>query len=136
MTRKIVFLFSICLWSFLLSACGEKRTEASRGKDLDFQIVMMEQAPKEVRQMIMEKKQQPFFFTYREEGQLYICVGYGEKSSGGYSITVEGLTEADNAVYVDTNLIGPGTEDTKIQGTSYPCLVIRTKDIDKAVVYD
>lgn len=138
MTRKKMLFccIMICLCSFLFLACQGKKANAQPQKDLDFQIVMMEQVPQEVTQMIEEKKQTPFSFTYKEEKSLYICVGYGEKNSGGYSITVEHLSEAENAVYVKTNLIGPNKEDFQIQGTSYPCLVIQTEDIDKAVVFE
>ena len=86
--------------------------------------------------MIEEKKRMPFRFTYEDDGMLYICIGYGEKPSGGYSITVDELMEAENAVYVNTSLIGPDNEDVKVKGTSYPNLIIRTKDIDKAVVFE
>ena len=134
--RKRLFLCCICICSFLLPACGKENTTIHQIKDLDFQIVMKEQAPEEVVQLIDEKKHNSFSFTYKEENKLYICVGYGKKNSGGYSITVESLFEADNAVYVDTNLIGPSKEDIEIGGNSYPCLVIQTEDIDKSVVFE
>lgn len=136
MTRKKLILCCICVCSFLLYACGLKGEKIAKIRDLNFQIVPLEQTPEELVQLVEEKKSNPFSFTYKDERKLYICVGYGKKNSGGYSITVENLFEADNAVYVDTNLIGPTKEDTKIQGTSYPCLVVQTEDVDKAVVFE
>lgn len=137
MRKKELFCsIMLCFCSVFLFACKGEMTNEKSGRDLTFQIVTSEQIPTEMIQMIEEKKQTPFSFTYREDKSLYICVGYGEKNSGGYSITVEYLSEAENAVYVKTNLIGPTKEEAKIQGTSYPCLVIQTEDIDKTVVFE
>ena len=38
-------------------------------------------------------------------------MGYGTQETGGYSIAVNALYETANAIYVDTNLIGPAPED-------------------------
>ena len=137
MCKKLLYCFLIlCFCSCWLVACKGKQENVQSEKALDFQIVMLDKAPQEVLQMVEEKKKNPFSFTYKEEKSLYICVGYGKKPSGGYSITVEHLAESENAVYVKTSLIGPSKEDAKIKGTSYPCLVIQTQDIDKAVVFE
>ena len=133
----IGYLFGLFLLTAgVLGGCMHREAQIKKIRDLEFEILTEEQVGTELFRMIEEKKQTPFRFTYQEEGMLYICIGYGEKPSGGYSITVDELMEAENAVYVNTNLIGPDKEDTEVGGISYPNLIIRTGDIDKAVVFE
>lgn len=126
---------SLVIMLCVAAGCMQKEGGVSKLRDLDFEILTQDQVGDELSQMIEEKKVLPFRFTYQEDGMLYICIGYGKKPSGGYSITVDELMEAENAIYVDTNLIGPDKEDSKIKGISYPHLVIRTQDLDKSVVF-
>jgi len=120
----------------LLGGCMQRKVEVQKIRDLDFEVLTTEQVGSELSEMIEGRKTEPFRFTYQDGGMLYICVGYGEKPSGGYSITVEQLMEAGNAIYVHTNLLGPTKEDTGVKGTSYPNLIICTRDIDKVVVFE
>lgn len=132
---QLLTIFCVGAILFFAGGCMQKADGITKLRDLDYKIVTAEQAGEELVQMIEEKKALPFRFTYQEEGTLYICIGYGKKPSGGYSITVEELMEADNAIYVDTNLLGPSPEDSEVKGTSYPLLIIRTRDLDKCVVF-
>ena len=82
-----------------------------------------------------EKKTESFKLTYEAEGSLYLCIGYGEQATGGYSISVAELYLSENAIYFDTNLIGPDPSETVSETVSYPYLVIRTEYLDKPVVF-
>lgn len=88
--------------------------------------------------MVEEKKTQGFKMTYQDGGFLYICMGYGEQETGGYSIAVNALYETENAVYFDTTLLGPkpGENDGKKQSPSYPYVVVKTEMVEKPVVFD
>ena len=83
-----------------------------------------------------EKKQEPYKLTFEDNDFLYICIGYGEQKSGGYSIAVLELYETQNAVYVHTNLLGPTEEEAKKQAPSWPHIVVKTQKKDKTVVFD
>ena len=70
---------------------------------------------------------------------MYICVGYGEQVSGGYSIAVNALYLTENAIYADTTLLGPDPSDPaagKKNSVSCPYIVLKTEFIDKPVVFD
>ena len=56
--------------------------------------------------------------------------------TGGYSISVDELFLADNAVYIDTNLIGPSEKDYVTNAVTYPYVVVKTEFIDKTVVFN
>ena len=79
---------------------------------------------------------QGFKLTYADEGYLYICIGYGKQESGGYSVTVNDLYETENAVYVNTNLLGPKAGSTPATSPSYPYIVLKVEFREKTVVFD
>ena len=121
---------------FGVFACGKKQDTMEKIKDLECTIIPEENIPEELLAMIEEKKENPFKMTFEDQGFLYICVGYGVQQTGGYSIAMNALYETANAIYVDTNLIGPQPEEKSNIVASYPYVVIKTEFIDKPVVFD
>lgn len=105
-------------------------------KDLEFTVIAEDNIPEELFGKIEEKKKEAFKITFEDKGFLYVCVGYGTQQTGGYSIAVNDMFETANAVYVDTNLIGPKPEEKSNQVESYPYIVLKTEFIDKPVVFD
>ena len=106
---------------------------------LEFTVLAEENIPEELRTVIEEKKSSAFKVTYQDNGFLYICVGYGQQVSGGYSITVNALYLTDNAIYADTTLLGPDPADPateKKKAPSCPYIVLKTEFIDKPVVFE
>ena len=103
-----------------------------------FTVIAEDNIPEELFQAIEEKKTEGFKITYQDKGFVYICMGYGQQETGGYSITVNSLYETDNAVYFDTTLIGPkpGENEGKKVSKSYPYIVVKTEMIDKPVVFE
>ena len=79
---------------------------------------------------------QGFKLTYADEGYLYICIGYGKQERGGYSVTVNDLYETENAIYVNTNLLGPKAGSTPATSPSYPYIVLKVEFREKTVVFD
>ncbi|MDE6203545.1 MAG: protease complex subunit PrcB family protein [Lachnospiraceae bacterium] len=121
----------------LLTGCaftggGKEKDALEKIKDLEFTVLADENIPEELKTVIEEKKGNAFKVTYQDNGFLYICIGYGEQVSGGYSITVNDLYLTENAIYADTTLLGPDPADTTIKkdSPSYPYIVIRTKFVD------
>ena len=123
----------------LLAGCGRHRDPMEKIKDLEFTVLAEENIPEELRTVIEEKKSSAFKVTYQDNGFLYICVGYGQQVSGGYSITVNALYLTDNAIYADTTLLGPDPADPateKKKAPSCPYIVLKTEFIDKPVVFE
>ena len=75
----------------LLSGCTLLSEEKIKLRDLDFTVLSEEKIPEELKTILEEKKSAPFQITYTDKQNLYICVGYGEQETGGYSIAVEEL---------------------------------------------
>lgn len=139
--RKIKksILISVCmqiLCAFVLSGCQITQDAGMKLRDLEFTLVSDDVMPEELKILIDERKTEEFKFTYSDKESLYICIGYGEQTTGGYSIAVNELYLTDNAIYVDTNLLGPSPKEKENPAVSYPYIVIRTEFLDKAVVFE
>lgn len=134
---RMILLFSfVMLVMVVFAGCKSKDGEIKRVRDLDFTVVEDADVPEEVMNIINEKKKQPFSTSYVYSDELYIIVGYGEKATGGYSIAVEDLFLAPNAVYIDTNLIGPSENDCVTNRVTYPYIVVKTEFVDKIIVFN
>lgn len=134
--KTIITLLLIIITVFGLIGCKKDKSEIKKIKDLEFTVVEEADLPGELREVIDEKKEKPFRLHYSNNDFLYIVVGYGKQNSGGYSIAVEELFLTDNAIYFDTNLIGPSQDDLVTQGVTYPYIVVKLEYIDKKIVFD
>lgn len=129
-------LLTIMIMATLLTGCKTEDTDIKKIKDLDFTVVEDADLPGELKEIIDEKKERPFKMTYSNKDNLYIVVGYGKQNSGGYSIAVEELYLTKNAIYINTNLIGPSKEDMVSQGITYPYVVVKLEYMDERVVFN
>ena len=125
------------VWILLLLLCGcsVQTNKREKLRDLEYRILEEREIPADLRAILEEKREKEFKLTYEEEKKLYLCIGYGEQETGGYSIAVKELYLSENAVYFDTNLMGPGKEEAASQAKSYPYLVVQTEDVGKPVVF-
>lgn len=117
-----------------LTGCQIQTNATKKLSDLDYTIVSGRELPEELYTILEEKKTEGFKLTYEEDDALYLCVGYGEQKTGGYSITVNELYLSENAIYFDTSLIGPGEKEAAA-GASFPYLTVKTGYLDKPVVF-
>lgn len=134
--KTLMALLLIITAVFGLSGCKKEESEIKKIRDLDFTVVEDADLPGELKEIIDEKKEKPFRLHYSNKDYLYIAVGYGKQNSGGYSIAVEELFLTDNAIYIDTNLIGPSQDEMVMQGVTYPYIVVKLEYIDKKIVFE
>ena len=126
----------VSIMAAMLSACGGETEKEEDRNNLEFTVVSEDRLPDELKEILDQKKESAFKLTYADEGYLYICVGYGKQESGGYSVTVNELYETDNAIYVNTNLLGPKAGSSPGTSPSYPYIVLKIEFRDKTVVFD
>ena len=131
MMSLIVLIMGIC------SSCQSKNKKVERVKDLEFTVVPDQNVPKELLQIINEKKESPFKLKYTSTDNefLYIVVGYGAQNTGGYSISVDDLYLTTNAIYIDTNLIGPSKNEEITMVSTYPYVVVKLPYQEENVVF-
>lgn len=113
-------------------AIGEVANEKQR--DLEFTVVAQKDIPEKLQEVITEKEEKPFQISFSLGEALYIAVGYGEQQTGGYSISVNELYETENAIVIDTTLIGPEAGENAAEGASYPYVVVKTEAIEDKTI--
>lgn len=133
--RNVMLVVSILFACLFCTACKTKQTKVEKLKDVDFTVVKEADIPEELKKIIDEKKKEPFKLTFstNDKDYLYIAVGYGKQPSGGYSVTVDEVYLTKNALYVDTNLVGPSRGDLVSQAITYPYVVIKIEFMNEEV---
>ncbi len=134
--KQMMFYMMLGVMLLFVGCSKKEQGQPEKIRDLELTVVAEEMLPAELLTVVTEKKTAPFKFTFQDGNYLYICIGYGEQESGGYSITVEDLYLTENAVYVKTCLIGPGADVPNDGVKSYPYIVIKTEYLDYSVVFD
>lgn len=119
----------------VLAGCITTEEPADKIADLEFTVVPEEEIPQELAKLIQEKKVNEFKLSYSADGKLYIVAGFGEKSTGGYSVRVNALYLTENAIVFDTDLLGPAKDEEVSQAESWPYIVICTVDRPESVVF-
>ncbi len=135
MAKKIWLSLLACISLLvLLTGCGMGEGEAEREK-VDFTVVSEERRPEELTKLLEQKKMEEFHLTYTDGEALYICIGYGEQPTGGYSIRVQEFSIAGENLYVDTLLVGPESAKEAEKTPSYPMIVLKTEQREVQVSF-
>lgn len=117
-----------------IQGCKFKIITEEEKREIPFVIVSEECIPKELASLIEQRKEQEIKLTYVDEDKRYIIIGYGKQNTGGYSIYIKDLYAAQNAIYVDTCLMGP-KEQSKKNAPSYPVMVLQISEMGLPVVF-
>ena len=120
----------------LLAGCAILSEEKIKLRDLEFTVLSEDKIPEELMSILEEKKSKTFQITYSDNEFLYICIGYGEQETGGYSIAVNELYLTETNICVNTSLLGPEASDKGNKTPSYPYIVLKTEFLDKTVIFD
>lgn len=122
--------------TFLLGGCTLLSEEKIKLRDLEFTVLGEEKIPEQLAAIIEEKKKEPFQITYTDNANLYICIGYGEQETGGYSIAVNELYLTDTNIVVNTSLLGPEAPSQENKTPSSPYIVIKTEYLEQTVTFE
>ncbi len=118
------------------ASCGVEGRAAKKVADLEYAVVEEKDIPEELGAMMEERKAADFKMTYESEDALYIVHGYGEQETGGYSIQVKDCYLTENAIYFDTELIGPRKGEQVSKSPSYPSIVVKTEKREESVIFN
>ncbi len=128
-----LLLFFALLPLCMTAGCGTEKGEYTKIGDVEFTVVEEADVPKELLDIIKEKKSEHFKLTYLAEDALYLAQGYGEQPSGGYSIAVEELFQAKEGICMKTTLIGPAADEKVTTAVTYPYIVIKLPKMETEV---
>lgn len=126
-------LLGMALFCLLFTGCIREGS-LERIRDLEFTVLPQSEIPLEYLDFIEANKAQPLKLTYMTEEYMYIAVGYGEQSVGGYSISVDELYLTENAIVIDTTLHGPKESELE-EIASYPYLVVKLEKIELPILF-
>jgi len=136
MEKRIKSMLCLLVIVVFVCACSINSNERMKLRDLDFTVLSEEMSSPELQKVIEERKAESFKLTYRDKENLYIVIGYGTQQTGGYSIAVNELYLTDNAVYVNTSLLGPDASEKNKQNPSCPYIVIKTELLEETVIFE
>jgi len=111
-------------------------TSSKKVSDLDYAVVEDQDIPTELMKIIDEKKQNSLRLTYTTKDYIYIVAGYGTQLTSGYSIRLNEVYLGQNAIYIDSNLIGPSKGEEVNEKETYPYIVIKIEKRDDPVVFN
>ena len=133
---RMLLLAVLAVCTLLLSGCTFLSEEKIKLRDLEFTVLSEDKIPEELAAIIEEKKSEPFQITYSDNEYLYICEGYGQQETGGYSIAVNELYLTETNICAQTSLLGPDASEKGNKTPSYPYIVIKTEFLDQTVVFE
>ncbi len=120
----------------VLGGCTVGEQNDTKVKDIDFTVLKESEIPKDIMELIEERKGKEFKITKTSEPYTYIIVGYGEQKTSGYSVRVEELYLGENAIYVDTELMGPAKDEAVREETTYPYIVLKMEQRDEPIIFE
>lgn len=142
MNRIRIWIVSILILGILLmtglqmQGCNFKIVpEEQERKEVEFVIISEECIPEAIQTIIASRKEEEIKLTYTDGKDRYLIIGYGKQDSGGYSICIKELYATENALYVDTSLLGPKQESKEKEIASYPVIVLQISEKGLPVVF-
>ncbi|MDO4521632.1 MAG: protease complex subunit PrcB family protein [Eubacteriales bacterium] len=130
-----ILIVTILFAGLMLWGCGEVK-KPKKLRDLDFTVLAPEQIPAALTEVIDENKATEMKLSYQKEGFLYIARGFGEQTTGGYSIAVDECCLSEDGIHVTFRLIGPASDAKMKEEVSYPYVVIKLEAIDGTIQFD
>ena len=133
---SMVILSILILMGMQIQGCGFKIVpEDDKRREVEFVIVSEECVSKEMQTLIDNRKEEEMKLTYVDGENRYIIIGYGKQNTSGYSIYIKDLYATENALYVDTCLLGPKKESKRQEVASYPVIVLQISEMGLPVVF-
>lgn len=133
---SLLVIILIALTLALFAGCASSQKEKKKLKDVDYTILEERDIPEKLAESIEQKKEAEFKLSFETESDLYLVHGYGEQETGGYSIVVRDLFLTENALYFDTELLGPSNGSNPQKKPSFPYIVVKTKKYKQNIVFE
>ena len=136
MKRWTIGILLLSVMTFLLGGCSLTKVKADDVVKPEYTVMKTDDFPEEVADLVEENKEKEFQMTYQDGEYLYLLKGYGKQETGGYSIQIADLSLWDNAIHLQTTLIGPDRDQEIKEEPSYPTIVIKMEYRDEPVIFE
>jgi len=87
---------------------------------------VLPQAPDHLTTSIEALKKEKGYFLFAEDKVLVIFMG--ERSTGGYSISLKDIQAQDDTLVIEVTEKSPGPNDIVTQAFTYPMLILQLED--------
>ena len=102
----------------------ETSAPATGGQAVNYQV--LPQAPDHLTTSIEALKKEKGYFLFAEDKVLVIFMG--ERSTGGYSISLKDIQAQDDTLVIEVTEKSPGPNDIVTQAFTYPMLILQLED--------
>lgn len=136
MKKWTAAILSLIVLSCFLYGCSIEKVKAGDRIKPEYTVMKEEDFPEKVKELVAENKEKEFQMTYQDSGYLYLMKGYGKQKTGGYSIQIEDLSLWENAIHMQTVLLGPEDKEELKDEPSYPYLVVKMKYREEPVIFE
>ncbi|TKD71969.1 protease complex subunit PrcB family protein [Pseudalkalibacillus hwajinpoensis] len=118
----------------VLAGCGNNSPESSSTesnggeqmkKELSFETVTMQNAPKDIQATVQQKWLEKSTFTVPSGDDLYIVITRGEMPTGGYSVQVDSIVEEEGQLTVSYYYTDPKKDAMVTQAITKPIVITR-----------
>ncbi len=121
MFKRILTATVILMLLAGVSGCGDPGEPVNHmGPDEEEETIMPDELPAEIQAWIEEAKTDFAAQTREYEGLLYLLVTYGEKPTGGYTVEITEIVEAEDQLTVKVAFTEPGADEMVTQAFTYP----------------
>jgi hypothetical protein len=107
----------------------------STGKDSGFQREDMNNLPAEIAQWVKSQRTTHHATEKVFGGRRYILASYGEKSTGGYTISIDDVVYHQNKITITVKHSDPAPGTNVIQALTYPQDLISIANVDLPIEY-
>lgn len=136
MKKWTILLLVLSMVSFFTWGCSFAKVSSANVETLEYTVMKEADYPEEIVKLLEENKEREFQMTYQDGAYLYLLKGYGKQETGGYSIQIADLSLWDNAIHLQTTLMGPPKDQELSKEPSYPYLVIKMEYRDEPVIFE
>ena len=132
--KRITELGGILCILLVLNGCFVVSKTEGEQSAVEYKWMDIRDVPVDLQQEIEKRKGNPFQITFGDMEYLYIAEGYGKKETSGFCIELTSCAQAEEAIYIEAILHGPGGKGTVCE-TEYPFYVLRLAYTEKHVVF-
>lgn len=127
--RRIIFLVALISILILSVGCNavEEDVDITEPTEFDYEIIEEDALEEETaKEWYDENKESYGFYTHAiSDQEKYLLVSAGEKSTGGYSLEIDGVNEVSQMITFNINLNEPSEDDMVTQALTYPNLLVK-----------
>lgn len=127
--KILKFVLIGVLSTVVLIGCTQVSGEDQVTQDFEYNYEIMNPTQlndNNIKQWYEDNRKNYGFYEYQQDAQThYLLIGAGQRTTGGYSLEIKGLTEIDQSIFFKVGLNEPNGEDTVIQALTYPNMLIK-----------